>query len=154
MSTSTTASQPAARSALRVWPASPALALLVLRLALGAIFIAHGAQKVFVYGFAGTSASFGDMGVPLEGVMGPLVALLELVGGILLVLGLGTRVVAAALTVNMIVATLLVHLTAGIFVAEGGYELTLMLGAASLALVLAGAGRFSLDAVLTKRRAA
>jgi putative oxidoreductase len=47
-----------------------------------------------------------------------------------------------------------VHLTAGIFVAEGGYELTLMLGAASLALVLAGAGRLSVDAVLTQRRAA
>jgi putative oxidoreductase len=154
MSNSTTATQPASRSALRVWPASPAFALLVLRLALGAVFIAHGAQKVFVYGFAGTSASFGDMGVPLEGVMGPLVALLELVGGILIVLGLGTRIVAAALTVNMIVATLLVHLTAGIFVAEGGYELTLMLGAASLALVLAGAGRLSVDAVLTQRRAA
>jgi putative oxidoreductase len=154
MSNSTTTSQPASRSTLRVWPASPALALLVLRLALGAIFIAHGAQKVFVYGFAGTSASFGDMGVPLEGVMGPLVALLELVGGILLVLGVATRVVAAALTVNMIVATLLVHLAAGIFVTEGGYELTLMLGAASLALVLAGPGRLSLDTVLTERRAA
>jgi putative oxidoreductase len=154
MSNSTTTSQPPSRSTLRVWPAFPALALLVLRLALGAIFIAHGAQKVFVYGFAGTSASFGDMGVPLEGVMGPLVALLELVGGILLVLGLATRVVAAALTVNMIVATLLVHLAAGIFVTEGGYELTLMLGAASLALVLAGPGRLSLDTVLTRRRAA
>jgi putative oxidoreductase len=154
MSNSTTTSRPASRSTLRVWPTSPALALLVLRLALGAVFIAHGAQKVFVYGFAGTSASFGDMGVPLEGVMGPLVALLELVGGTLLVLGLATRVVAAALTVNMIVATLLVHLAAGIFVTEGGYELTLMLGAASLALVLAGPGRLSLDTVLTQRRAA
>lgn len=150
----TTTPETANRSVLRAWPASPALALLVLRLALGAIFIAHGAQKVFVYGFAGTSASFGDMGVPLEGVMGPLVALLELVGGILIVLGLATRVVAAALVVNMIVATLLVHLAAGIFVTEGGYELTLLLGAASLALVLAGAGRLSLDAVLTQRRTA
>jgi putative oxidoreductase len=121
MSNSTTTSS-ATRSPLRAWPASPALALLVLRVAVGAVFIAHGAQKVFVYGFAGTSASFADMGVPLEAVMGPLVALVELVGGVLLVLGLATRVAAVALAVDMLVATLLVHLTAGIFVPAGTHS--------------------------------
>ncbi|MGY4857685.1 DoxX family protein [Cryobacterium sp. AP23] len=152
--TTTTATQPATRSKLRAWPASPSLALLVLRVAVGAVFIAHGAQKVFVYGFAGTSGSFADMGVPLAAVLGPVVGLLELIGGVLIVLGLATRVVAAALAVDMLVAIVLVHLPFGIFAAEGGYELTLVLAAVAAALVLAGAGRLSLDAALTRRRAA
>lgn len=141
-------------SKLRAWPASHALALLILRVAIGAVFIAHGAQKVFVYGFAGTSGSFADMGVPLAAVAGPFVGLLELIGGVLIVLGLATRVVAAALAVDMLVAMVLVHLSFGIFAAEGGYELTLVLAASAVTLVLAGAGRLSADAALTQRRAA
>lgn len=154
MSNTATAARPATRSKLRAWPSSPSLALLILRVAIGAVFIAHGAQKVFVYGFAGTSASFADMGVPLADVAGPVVGLLELIGGILIVLGLATRVVAAALAVDMLVAMVLVHLSSGIFAAEGGYELTLVLAAAAVTLVLAGAGRLSADAVLTQRLAA
>lgn len=154
MSNTATAARPATRSKLRAWPASSSLALLVLRVAIGAVFIAHGAQKVFVYGFTGTSGSFADMGVPLAAVAGPLVGLLELIGGVLIVLGLATRVVAAALAVDMLVAMVLVHLSFGIFAAEGGYELTLVLAASAVTLVLAGAGRLSADAVLTQRRAA
>lgn len=154
MSTTTTAAQHATRSKLRAWPASPALALLVLRVAIGAVFIAHGAQKVFVYGFAGTSGSFAAMGVPLASAVGPLVAVLELVGGVLIVLGLATRVVAAALAVDMLVAIVLVHLPFSIFSADGGYELPLVLAATALTLAVAGAGRLSVDAVLTQRRAA
>ncbi|TFD88552.1 DoxX family protein [Cryobacterium lactosi] len=153
MSNSATVSTSTTRSTRFAWPASPSLALLVLRLAVGAVFIAHGAQKVFVFGFAGTSGSFADMGVPLAEVVGPLVGLLELIGGALLVLGLATRLIGAALAVNMLVATVLVHLSAGIFVTEGGYEFTLVLGASAVAFVLAGAGRFSLDALLTQSRA-
>ena len=152
--TNTSTATPASRSGLRAWPASTSLALLVLRLAVGAVFIAHGAQKVFVYGLAGTGGSFADMGVPLAEIAGPVVGLVELIGGVFLVIGLATRLVGAALAVNMLVATLLVHLSAGIFAAEGGYELTLVLGASALALVLSGAGRLSVDAVLTRRRAA
>jgi putative oxidoreductase len=150
MTTTTSAS----RTGIRAWPASTSLALLVLRLAVGAVFIAHGAQKVFVYGFVGTSGSFAEMGVPMAEVAGPVVGLVELIGGILLVIGLATRLVGAALAVNMIVATFLVHFSAGIFAAEGGYELTLLLGASAIALILSGAGRLSVDAALTRRRAA
>src|SRR6187551_3788477 len=106
----TTTASPATRSRLRAWPASTSLALLVLRLAVGAVFIAHGAQKVFVYGLAGTGGSFADMGVPLAEIAGPVVGLVELIGGVFLVIGLATRLVGAALAVNMLVATLLVHL--------------------------------------------
>lgn len=146
-----TASQSGTRSLVRAWPASTSLALLVLRVAVGAVFIAHGAQKVFVYGFAGTSGSFAEMGVPLAVIAGPLVGLVELIGGALLVLGLATRIVAGALAADMLVAAVLVHLPFGLFAAEGGYELPLALGASAVALILAGAGRVSLDAVLTRR---
>lgn len=149
--TSTTSSQTPIQTQRRVrsWPTSPALALLVLRIALGAVFIAHGAQKLFVYGFAGTSGSFADMGVPLAPITGPLVGLVEFIGGMLLVLGLGTRFVAAALALDMIVAVCLVHLPFGIFSADGGYELPLALAAGATALILAGPGRISVDAALT-----
>lgn len=146
-----TASQSGTRSLVRAWPASTSLALLVLRVAVGAVFIAHGAQKVFVYGFAGTSGSFAEMGVPLAVIAGPLVGLVELIGGALLVLGLATRIVAGALAADMLVAAVLVHLPFGLFAAEGGYELPLALGASAVALILAGAGRVSLDALLTRR---
>lgn len=150
--TTTTSSETPTTHTVPGFPSAPSLALLLLRVAFGAIFIAHGAQKVFVFGFAGVSGSFADMGVPLASVAGPAVGLLELVGGVLLVLGLGTRVVGILLAIDMVVATILVHLPSGIFASEGGYELTLALAAAALALALAGAGRFSLDALVTRRR--
>jgi putative oxidoreductase len=138
-------------SRTRALPSSPALAMLVLRLAIGAIFVAHGAQKLFFYGFAGTSGSFAQMGVPLAEIAGPLIGLIEFVGGIALVLGIATRIAAAALALDMIVAVFLVHLPFGIFAADGGYELPLALIGGAVALVLAGAGRNSLDALVARR---
>jgi putative oxidoreductase len=150
--TTTTSSDITTTRPARGLPSSPSLALLVLRLAFGAIFIAHGAQKVFIFGFEGTSGSFAEMGVPLASIAGPAVGLLELIGGAFLVLGLGTRIVGVLLAIDMVVAAVLVHLPSGIFASEGGYELTLALAAAALALALAGAGRVSLDALLVRRR--
>jgi putative oxidoreductase len=150
--TTTTSTETAPYRRKRSLPAAPSLGLLVLRLVFGAIFIAHGAQKVFVFGFAGVGGSFAEMGVPMAEIVGPIVGLLELVGGILLVIGLGTRIVGILLAINMIVATILVHLPSGIFASEGGYELTLALAAAALALALTGAGKFSVDALIKHRR--
>ncbi len=127
-------------------------ALTALRLVLGFLFAAHGWQKFNEWTIAGTQASFAKMGVPAADVMAPAIAVLELAGGIALFLGILTRVVAGLLVLDMLGALFLVHAPAGIFAANGGYELVLLLAAASFALALTGAGRFSVDRALFARR--
>jgi putative oxidoreductase len=126
--------------------------LTVLRAITGLIFVAHGGQKLFVYGFDGVAAGFGQMGVPLAAVMGPLVALLEFFGGIALIGGLLTRLVSVGLAFTMVGAILLVHLAGGFFMPTG-IEFTLSLLGSTILLALAGAGAYSVDAVIARRRA-
>ncbi|MBT2567539.1 DoxX family protein [Arthrobacter sp. ISL-85] len=127
-------------------------ALAALRIVLGFLFAAHGWQKFNEWTIAGTQASFAKMGVPAADVMAPAIAVLELAGGVALVLGILTGVVSALLVLDMLGALFLVHAPAGIFAANGGYELVLLLAAASFALALTGAGRLSLDRALFGRR--
>ncbi len=126
------------------------LALLCLRVIAGIIFIAHGAQKLFVFGIPGVQDSFAKMGAPLPVITGPLIAGLEFFGGIALIVGLLTRLVALGLVADMLGAILLVHFPHGL-TGKGGYEFVLMLMGASLALMLAGAGEFSADALIGRR---
>ncbi|CAI3805562.1 hypothetical protein NKCBBBOE_03887 [Pseudarthrobacter sp. MM222] len=123
----------------------------ILRLVTGFLFAAHGWQKFNEFTVAGTQASFAKMGVPAAEVAAPVVATLELVGGIALILGVLTRVFAVLLTLNMLGALVLVHAPAGVFAATGGYELVLLLATAALAVALVGAGKVSVDKVLFGR---
>lgn len=129
------------------------LGLLILRLVIGAVFIAHGAQKIFQVGLGNVGGMFGQMGVPMPGIAGPLVALVELLGGLALVFGLLTRLASLGLAIDMLGAILLVHLKNGFFMQNSGYEYALTLLGASLALMFTGAGAYSLDAVIAGRRA-
>ena len=125
--------------------------LTVLRVITGTIFVAHGAQKLFVYGLDGVAGGFAQMGIPFPTIVGPMVGLLELVGGLALIVGLLTRLAGAGLAINMLGAFLLVHLPAGFFL-PNGYEFVMMLGASAITLMLTGAGRYSIDALIGRRR--
>ena len=123
------------------------IGLAALRIITGIIFTAHGAQKLFVYGVAGVSGSFGHMGIPMPGLMGPFISLLEFFGGLALIVGLLTRLASLGLSFNMLGAILFVHLKAGFFLPNGA-EFALAMLAPSLALVFTGAGSYSLDGLV------
>ena len=126
------------------------IGLTILRAITGLIFVAHGGQKLFVYGFDGVAAGFGQMGVPLASVMGPLVAVLEFFGGIALIAGLLTRLISVGLAFTMVGAILLVHLPGGFFM-PAGIEFTLSLLGSAILLALTGAGAYSLDGLIARR---
>ncbi|WP_313814049.1 DoxX family protein [Glutamicibacter sp.] len=128
--------------------------LLVLRVALGVILTAHGWQKFSQYTIAGTTSSFEQMGIPAASVVAPIVASIELAGGIAVILGVFSRIFAALIALDMLGALFTVHLSAGIFVDQGGYELVAILAAAAIAIALAGPGKFALDHLFFGRKRA
>lgn len=128
------------------------LALLIGRIGFGVIFVAHGWQKLFTNGIDGVTAGFTQMGIPAPGVSAWFSALVELVGGGALILGAAVPLVGLLLTINMLGALFYVHLDAGIFATEGGYELVLALAVGAAVLGLLGSGRFGVDALLVGRR--
>lgn len=119
--------------------------LLMIRMVTALVFFMHGYQKLFDDGFATTRDNFDAMGVPLPAVTSVLVIILELVGGVLLFGGVYTRFVGMLFTIQMIGAFFIVHLEYGFFVANGGFELVLLLATVSFALVIAGGGQYSTD---------
>lgn len=126
------------------------IGLAILRTVVGAIFIAHGAQKLFVFGLGGVTGAFAQMGIPMAGVVGPLVAMLEFFGGMALVVGLLTRVVSVGLTSTMIGAMVFAHSQA-FFLPTGSEFVISLLGSTAL-LSIVGGGRYAIDAMIEARR--
>ncbi|MBE0362428.1 putative oxidoreductase [Pseudoalteromonas ulvae UL12] len=126
-----------------------------LRLVAGIIFSAHGAQKLFAwsggYGLDGTGQWMESIGLAPGFLMALLAGSAEFFGGILLLLGLLTRPAALALAGTMVVAILTAHIGNGLFMSNNGYEFGLALLAMSVALVIQGGGRFSLDSVIGRK---
>jgi putative oxidoreductase len=127
------------------------LGLLVLRSTIGLTLAAHGAQKLFGwwggYGLEGTGKGLEMLGF-YPGKRHALAAgTIELVAGLLLILGLGTVLGATLAASIMIVAAVTAHVRNGFFITSGGYEYNLVLGVAALSLAFTGAGSLSLDAL-------
>ena len=132
-------------------PRQLSVGIAIVRVVTGVIMLAHGAQKLFQFGIAGITQGFAGMGVPMPSIVAPLVAVLEFGGGIALILGVLTRLVSLGLAIEMIGALFIVHFANGFFL-PNGYEFVLILLAATTALVIAGAGAFSIDQAIASRR--
>lgn len=120
-------------------PHHPALGLLLMRLGLGSVFVVHGWMKVS--NLAGTVGFFATLGLPMW--LAYLVSFIEFLGGIAIILGLGTRAAGYMIAAVMIGAMVTVKGSMG-FV--GGYEFDVVLLALALGLALTGAGEWSVDA--------
>jgi uncharacterized membrane protein YphA (DoxX/SURF4 family) len=113
--------------------------LFVLRLFVGGVFIAYGALKLFG-GLPGFTIFLIKAGVPFARIMAPTVAAIEFLGGVAIILGMGTRTAAILLSAVMIVAMATVTLKVGF---SGGYDINLALLGGLLALLLAGPGKIA-----------
>ncbi|WP_084955306.1 DoxX family protein [Thermoactinospora rubra] len=127
------------------------IALLLARVALGVIFFVHGWMKFTTMGIAGTTAFFEQAGVPLAGLAAPAVAVLEVAGGIALILGAALPVVGVLLALDMAGAIVFVHLGNGFLADKGGYEFVLALAAGSLAVAFSGGGALAADSLWRRR---
>ena len=130
-------------------------AALVLRVPIGLILAAHGAQKLFAwfggYGLEGTGQWMASIGLAPGVLMALLAGSAEFFGGLALILGLLLRPAAGVLAITMVVAIVTVHLDNGLFMANNGYEFGLALLAGTVSLAISGAGRGSADRWLAKR---
>jgi putative oxidoreductase len=130
-------------------------ASLPLRLVAGVIFTAHGAQKLFAwfggYGLDATGQWMESIGLAPGYALAVMAGSAEFIGGIFLVVGLLIRPTSAVLAITMLVAIFSVHINNGLFMSNNGYEFSLALLAISVSLLLSGAGKLSLDNLITKR---
>lgn len=123
--------------------------LTILRIAVGVIFAAHGAQKLFGlfggYGLAGTAQYMESIGLTPGYLMATLAGGTEFFAGLALIIGLLVRPAALGLTFLSLVAIFTVHISNGLFMANNGYEFALALLGGSLAVLIEGAGKLSVD---------
>jgi putative oxidoreductase len=121
--------------------------LTLIRVIVGIVFLAHGSQKLFLVGIGGIAAGMGQIGLPLPFLSATLLSLTEFLGGLALVLGLGTRLAAAPIAFAMLIATTVSHGAGGFFLPTG-FEYALTLLVLNVALILTGPGAFALDNVI------
>jgi len=130
------------------------LGLSVVRILVGLIFMAHGAQKLFGlfggYGLEGTGQWMESIGLAPGYLMALLSGSAEFFGGLALVIGLLARPSALALSVTLVVAIFSVHIGNGLFMSNNGYEFALALLAGTVAVLIEGAGRFSVDRLIAR----
>ena len=131
------------------------IAALSLRLPVGIILLAHGAQKLFGafggYGLEGTGQWMASIGLEPGLLMALLAGSAEFFGGLALILGFLARPAAVVAAFTMMVAIVTVHLENGLFLSNNGYEFGLALLAAAVSIVFAGAGSLSVDNFISSR---
>lgn len=129
---------------------------IAIRIPVGLILAAHGSQKLFGwfggFGLEGTGQWMDSIGLAPGYLMALLAGSAEFFGGLALVLGVVVRPAAAALAFAMLVAIFAVHIDKGLFVTNNGYEFALALLAATVSLLITGAGRASIDTALAAKR--
>jgi putative oxidoreductase len=141
------------RSPATAIPVLRDLALLLGRIGLAALMIAHA---VLEYEFGGGSLGgvvrlFEQAGIPLAPLTGPGNLLLEAVGGVAILLGLGVPVIGVLMALNMLGAWVLVHPTPLYAMDHSGPETVIAIGLLSLVLAVTGSGRFGLDHLIARR---
>ena len=126
-------------------------ALLVMRLIVGVIFVAHGYQKIGL-GMDQVAGFFRSTGIIFPLFFAYFITYLELIGGILLILGLFTHLIAKLFVIEMLVAFLMVHVSKGLFVNQGGFEYVAVLFGAAMVIMVFGPGKIAVEDFLQKRK--
>ncbi len=129
------------------------LASTIARVILGAIFFAHGWQKLFTNGIDATTAFFTKIDVPMPEASAWVVSLVELIGGAALIIGLAVPLAALLLIIDMIGAIVFVHWDAGFWASTGGWEWPLALIAGLIAVGIASHGPLAVDSRLRRSKA-
>lgn len=139
----------------RVLSSDAGLAAFILRVPTGLILAAHGSQKLFGafggYGLEGTGQWMASIGLEPGMLMAFLAGSAEFFGGLALALGLLTRPAALLTAFTMLVAIFSVHISNGLFMANNGYEYALTLMIVSVALMIQGAGAYSVDGLISSK---
>lgn len=131
-------------------PQATDIALLIARVGVGIVMLAHGIQKLGG-GIGGTAKGFTMMGVPAPALSAVYATVVEVAGGALLIVGALVPLAGLLLFLDMAGAFLFVHMSHGVFAEKGGFELVLTLGVACLLFAATGSGKFGVDALLARR---
>lgn len=126
--------------------------LLIARVVVGGVFMAHGYQKLFQDGLSATAAWFEQQGVPAPYATASFAAYVELGAGLALVIGLLLPVAALLLLLDMLGSFLFINAKHGVFIAQNGFELVAVLAMAALLVGFSGGGTLAVDQLLVRGR--